>query len=135
MPTNEELNPRGIHDLDQIESCHYFQGMSKELAYQECIKNSLFYISKLQAIGGEALDFYLVPLDRYLKSDHSSNDNDVIPFILGFLDYRKLNKEAMSFMLYEVVSYCVENFEKFFKSEKLLIQYDYLRSDLLKQIE
>lgn len=131
IPTFEEISPTNGLDLDEKSAAEHFFGKSQEEAAALFMDNAAHYEGYLLHMGGVAFAYYFPALLPYLESAESVHDAGVVFDILGTLDRRlDFDKESIRLAresIIEVLSYCLENYEKFDPAPEI---YGNLRSQL-----
>lgn len=141
LPTAAEINP--YNDLDgQIAEKHF---LGKDLVAAEELfrQNSLCYQEDLMFMGTVAFCYYVEALNRYIRSDASSGDSDIINCVAGILGSRLEDDGAklasVSQSLASVCEYILENYEKYCVMREiygdLKPQFDSLRISFVRMTE
>ncbi len=86
MPTREQLVTGD--SLDEGWVARHFLGKSREQALELYAGDNFSWTEDLGYMSAYALEYYLEPLDRYLRSEQSQNENDVAMGVLTALTYQ-----------------------------------------------
>jgi hypothetical protein len=89
LPAREDFNTYG--SLDEVTACRHF--CNKTLTEAEALfrENSLTYCQDFMWMGAKAFNFYLDALIKYVQSDESAGDNDIVNCIPSVIEYRLMD--------------------------------------------
>lgn len=115
LPTSAEIIPH--NDLDGQWAEKHFLGKDLDAAEELFQQNSIYYQEDLMFMGAVAFCYYVEALIRYIRSDASVGDSDIINCMVGILEQRLeldgLELAPVSQSLASVCEYILENYEKY----------------------
>src|SRR4051812_30722533 len=86
LPTKDDFNTYG--SMDEVTACNHFH--NKTLTEAEALfrENSLTYCQDFMWMGAKAFNFYVDALIKYVKSNESTGDNDIVNCLPSVIEYR-----------------------------------------------
>ena len=113
LPTREDFNTYG--SLDEATACNHFY--NKTLTEAEALfrENSLTYCQDFMWMGAKAFNFYLDALIKYVQSDESAGDNDIVNCLPSVIEYR-LSEAGFAESIPRIrvlIEYVIKSYDKF----------------------
>jgi hypothetical protein len=136
LPTPDDFNI--FSSLDEETASKHFLNKTLTDAQALFCDNSLTYCQDFMWMGPKAFHFYLEAFFNYLKSDDSTDDNDVVNCLLSVVEYRRKDEEFPSSVdrVLMMIDYVIANYGKFQVDHAiygdLLKKYKRLRNALRK---
>jgi hypothetical protein len=121
IPTEKEINV--FNSLDERAAIKNFLGKNLEQAERLFRENSTYYQEDLMWMGPVAFHYYVHALIKYICSESSNLDSDIINCfadILGFrIEYQPAELAPVADSLAVVCNYIIKNYEKFDLKEEI----------------